>query len=72
MKKKFKLENLECAHCAAKMEEGIKKISGVNDASISFMTLKLTIDAEDERFDDVLKEAAAVIAKVEPDCKIVM
>lgn len=72
MKKKFKLENLECAHCAAKMEEGIKKIPGVNEASISFMTQKLTVDADDDKFEEVMKEAAAVCAKVEPDCKIVM
>lgn len=72
MKKKFKLENLECAHCAAKMEEGIKKIPGVNEASISFMTQKLTVDADDDKFEEVMKEAAAVCAKVEPDCKILM
>lgn len=72
MKKKFKLQDLDCAHCAAKMEEGIKKIPGVNDASISFMALKLTIDAEDDRFDEIMKEAAAVCAKIEPDCKILM
>lgn len=72
MKKKFKLENLDCAHCAAKMEEAINKISGVNEASISFMTLKLTIDADDDRFDEIMKEAATACAKVEPDCKIVM
>ena len=45
MKKKFKLEDLDCANCAAKMEEAIKKIDGVNDASVSFMNQKLTIDA---------------------------
>lgn len=72
MKKKFKLQDLDCAHCAAKMEEGIKKISGVNDASISFMALKLTIDAEDDRFDEIMQEVAAVCARIEPDCKIVM
>lgn len=72
MKKKFKLEDLDCAHCAAKMEEGIKKIPGVNDASVSFMTLKLMVDAEDDKFDDVMKEVVDVCAKIEPDCKILM
>ena len=72
MKKKFKLEELDCANCAAKMEEAIKKIPGVNDAVVSFMTQKLTIDADDDKFDEVLKEAARVCAKVEPDCKIMM
>ncbi len=70
MKKKFKLIDLDCANCAAKMEEGIKKISGVKDASVSFMTQKLVIEADDDRFDEIMKEVVAVCAKVEPDCKI--
>ncbi len=70
MKKKFKLEDLDCANCAAKMEDAIKKIDGVNDASVSFMTQKMTIDADDERFDAIMDEVVAVCAKVEPDTKI--
>ena len=70
MKKKFTLENLECAHCAAKMEEAIKKIEGVNSASISFMTQKLTIDADDGTFDEIMKKAAEACRKIEPDCMI--
>ena len=46
MKKKFKLQDLDCANCAAKMEESIKKIDGVNDAVVSFMTQKMTVDAD--------------------------
>lgn len=70
MKKKFKLIDLDCANCAAKMEEGIKKISGVKDASVSFMTQKLVLEADDDRFDEIMKEVVAVCAKIEPDCKI--
>ena len=70
MKKKFKLIDLDCANCAAKMEEGIKKMSGVKDASVSFMTQKLVLEADDDRFDEIMKEVVAVCAKVEPDCKI--
>ena len=70
MKKKFKLQDLDCANCAAKMEEAIKKIEGVNDASMSFMTQKWTIDAADERFDAIMDEVVRVCAKVEPDMKI--
>lgn len=70
MKKKFKLIDLDCANCAAKMEEGIKKISGVKDVSVSFMTQKLVLEADDDRFDEIMKEVVAVCAKVEPDCKI--
>ena len=72
MKKKFKLEDLDCANCAAKMEEGIKKIPGVNDASVSFMTQKMMVDADDDRFDEIMKEVVAVCAKVEPDCRILL
>ncbi len=72
MKKKFKLEDLDCANCAAKMEEAIKKIDGVNDANVSFLAQKMTIDAVDDRFDQIMKEVVAVCAKVEPDCKILL
>ncbi len=72
MKKKFKLEDLDCANCAAKMENAIKKIEGVNDASVSFLAQKMTIDAQDERFDDIMKEVVKVCAKVEPDCRILL
>lgn len=72
MKKKFKLQDLDCANCAAKMEEAIKKIPGVNDASVSFMTQKMTINAEDGQFDEIMKKVADACAKVEPDCKILM
>ena len=70
MKKRYKLENLCCANCAAKIEDGIRKIPGVKDATISFMAQKLTIDADDERFDEIMLEAAKVAKKVEPDCVI--
>lgn len=72
MKKKFKLQDLDCANCAAKMEDAIRKIPGVNDATVSFMTQKMTVDADDSRFDDIMKEVARVCAKVEPDCQILM
>lgn len=72
MKKKFKLQDLDCANCAAKMEEAIKKLDGVNDASVNFMMQKMTIDADDSKFDDIMKEVVTVCAKVEPDCKILL
>ena len=70
MKKKFKLQDLECDNCAAKMEEAIKKIEGVSDATVSFMTQKMTIEADDSRFDEIMKEVVSVCRKVEPDCVI--
>ena len=72
MKKKFKLQDLDCANCAAKMEDAIKKFPGVNDAYVSFMMQKMTIDAEDDKFDAIMEEVVRVCAKVEPDCKILM
>ena len=72
MKKKFKLTDLDCANCAAKIEDAIKKLEGVNDASVSFMMQKMTIDADDARFDEIMKEVVEVCKKVEPDCIINM
>ena len=70
MKRIYILEGLDCANCAAKMEDAIKKIPGVNDAVVSFMTQKMTIDAEDERFEEIMDEVVKICAKVEPDCRI--
>ena len=70
MKKRFNLTDLDCANCAAKMETAIKKIDGVHDATVSFMTQKMTIDADDDRFAEIRKEVVAVCKKVEPDCVI--
>ena len=70
MKKRFKLTDLDCANCAAKMEDAIKKIDGVKDATVSFMAQKMTVEADDARFDDIMKEIVAVCKKVEPDCII--
>lgn len=72
MKKKFDMEDLDCANCAAKMEDAIKKIDGVNDAVVSFMAQKLTIDADDARFDEIMQEVVKVCKKVEPDTNIIL
>ena len=56
MKKTFKLIDLDCANCAAKMENAIKKIDGVADASVSFIAQKMTVEADDARFDDIMKQ----------------
>lgn len=69
MKKRYKFE-VDCANCAAKVEEAVKKIDGVNDASVNFMAQKLVLDADDARFDEILKEVVAVAKKVEPDCEL--
>ena len=72
MKKTFKLNELDCANCAAKMEDAIKKIDGVNSASINFMLQKLILDADDACFDAIVNQAVAICKKIEPDCEIVL
>ena len=70
MRKAFKLQDLDCANCAAKMENAIKNIEGVKSASISCMTQKLVLEADDDRFEAVLDEAQRACKKFEPDCVI--
>lgn len=71
MRKTFKLQELDCANCAAKMENGIKNIEGVQNATVSFMTQRLVLEADDSRFDAILDEAGRICKKIEPDCTIV-
>ena len=70
MRKAFKLQDLDCANCAAKMENAIKGIDGVKSATVSFMTQKLVIEADDDCFDAVLDETQRACSKIEPDCVI--
>ncbi len=70
MRKVFKLDNLDCANCAAKMEDAIKKIDGVENASMRFMTQKLVIEAEESQMDSIVDQAVAVCKKIEPDMTI--
>ena len=72
MKKSYKLENLDCANCAAKMENGIKKIDGVEDVKISFMTQRLTLVADEDKFPIILEEASKICRNVDSDCKIII
>jgi copper chaperone CopZ len=72
MKKVFKIEDLDCAHCAAKIEEAVKKIEGVTNAQVSFLSQKFTLEADETVFDDVLAKAVKVFKKVEPDCNVIV
>ncbi len=71
MKKKFKMVDLDCANCAAKMENAIRKIDGVQDANVSFMAQRLTVEAEDSRFEEIMDQIEKTCKRVEPDCRIV-
>lgn len=70
MKKRFNLSDVDCANCAAKMEEGIKKLPGVNDASISFMAQKLTLDYEEDKLDEILKAVEKIIKDIDEEASI--
>ena len=70
MKKTFKLIDLDCANCAAKMETAIKKLPGVTGATVSVLTQKMTIEADD--VDALMKDVVKCCKKVEPDCEIVL
>ncbi len=71
MRKSFKVNGIDCANCAAKLERNISKIKGVDEAIVSFATGKLVLEAADDKFDAVLDEAVAVTKKLEPDWEIV-
>ncbi|MBQ8341988.1 MAG: heavy-metal-associated domain-containing protein [Clostridia bacterium] len=72
MKKTFDIEELDCAHCAAKMEDGIRKLEGVINVSVNFLSQKLTLEAEDALFEKVLKQAVKICRKIEPDCRVIV
>lgn len=70
MKKTFDVEDIDCAVCAQKLEDGIKKIDGVQNANVNFITQKLTLECSDESFDEILKKVIKTAKKIEPDCRI--
>ena len=71
MRKSFKLDEIDCANCARKLQDELARVDGVDAVSVNFMTQKLTLSAADDRFDDVLGRVVALAAKVEPDCEII-
>ena len=68
----YVLEGLDCANCAAKIEKNVKKLDGVKDATVSFFAQKLVLEADDEKFDEIVKEVAALVHRVDPDCTMVL
>ncbi len=71
MKKVFKITGIDCANCALKMEDKIKKLENINDVSINFLTEKFLLDVKDEFFDEILEQAIKIIKKIEPDAEII-
>ena len=71
MRKSFRLDEIDCANCALKLQDALARVDGVRSVSVNFMTQKLTLEAEDARFDAVLDQVVKTAARVEPDCEIV-
>lgn len=71
MRKVFKLSGDICANCAGKIEDAVSKLDGVRSTRVNAMTLKWTLEADDDRFDSIVDESVALFAKIEPDCEVV-
>ena len=72
MTKTFNKQDLDCANCARKMEDAIRKLEGVAEVHVNFLTQKMVLTADGARFDEIVKEAAKLIRRVDPDCRVVL
>ena len=72
MKRAMKLEGELCGNCAAKIQDKIAKIDGVNDAKVNFLTMRFTLDADDARWNDIVAESVKVFDAIEPTCKVLV
>ena len=72
MKKVFKMVDVDCANCAAKMENAISRLDGVRKVTISFLAQKMTLEADDDRFDEIVKQAVACCKKVDSECDVIV
>lgn len=70
MKKTIKIIDLDCGHCATKIENAVKKIDGVTNVSVSFIKQKMDLEAPDDKFDAIFAEAKNLIKKIEPDVTV--
>lgn len=71
MKKIFKLDGLCCANCAAKIENAISKLDGVENVSLNFITTKLIIEASENDIENIIKASDKIIKKYEPNIKVI-
>lgn len=72
MKKVLMMDNLDCANCAAKMQENVKKIDGVEDCSVSFMSQKMTLVYDETKEKEIFKSVQKAVRKVDPDCSVIL
>ena len=71
MRKSFKLEEIDCANCANKLQDALAKLDGVDSVSVNFLTQKLTLSAADDHFDEVLERVINLTSEIEPDCEVI-
>ncbi len=72
MTKTYKMQDLDCANCARKMEDAIHKLEGVTEVHVNFLTQKMILTADDARFEEIVREAVKCVRRVDPDCQVVM
>ena len=70
MKKTIKLQDLDCANCAAKIEDSISKLDGVTNVKVNFISQKMILEAQDDQFDTIIAQAKKIAKKIEPDMVI--
>lgn len=66
MKRNYRIDGLDCAHCAAKMEKNVSKVKGVKEVSINFLTTKMMLDLEDENLDEIITGIETAVKDVDP------
>ena len=71
MRKSFRIDEIDCANCARKLQDALARVEGVTSISINFMTQKLTLEAADDQFDAVLDRVIRLASRIEPDCEII-
>ena len=71
MRKSFKLDEIDCANCANKLQDALAKMDGVDSVSVNFLTQKLTLSAADDHFDEVLERVIKLASEIEPDCEVI-
>ena len=72
MRRSYKLDGEICANCAGKIQTAIEKIPEVNSASVNAMTLRFTLDAQDNAFADILEKSVKIFSDIEPDCEVLV
>lgn len=72
MTKTFRMEDLDCANCARKMEDAIRKLDGVTEVHVNFLTQKMILSADDARFDAIAREVAKICSRVDADCRVIL